>query len=116
MNTETKSPLRWVPSAYFAMGLPFVIPSVCKLQYALFQVLVVVLPFGKPVWYGHCCAYAFIQLSEVAVGVVNVFLYVVYLSRHDLAAGVDFIQAGAQFALLYLQIGYFFARVPPIFS
>lgn len=34
MNTETKSPLRWVPSAYFAMGLPFVILNmVCVLMF-----------------------------------------------------------------------------------
>lgn len=34
MNTKTKSPLRWVPSAYFAMGLPFVILNmVCVLMF-----------------------------------------------------------------------------------
>ena len=34
MNTGTKSPLRWVPSAYFAMGLPFVILNmVCVLMF-----------------------------------------------------------------------------------
>lgn len=34
MNTNTKSPLRWVPSAYFAMGLPFVILNmVCVLMF-----------------------------------------------------------------------------------
>ena len=34
MNTETKCPLKWVPSAYFAMGLPFVILNmVCVLMF-----------------------------------------------------------------------------------
>ena len=33
-NTSRKSPLRWVPSAYFAMGLPFVILNmVCVLMF-----------------------------------------------------------------------------------
>lgn len=34
MKTETNHPLRWVPSAYFAMGLPFVILNmVCVLMF-----------------------------------------------------------------------------------
>ncbi len=34
MNTETNRPLKWVPSAYFAMGLPFVILNmVCVLMF-----------------------------------------------------------------------------------
>ena len=34
MNTETNHPLKWVPSAYFAMGLPFVILNmVCVLMF-----------------------------------------------------------------------------------
>lgn len=34
MNTETNRPLKWVPSAYFAMGLSFVILNmVCVLMF-----------------------------------------------------------------------------------
>ena len=46
----------------------------------------------------------------MAVGVVNVFLNVVYLSCHYLTSGIDFVQTCAQFALLNLQSGNLFAQ------